>query len=162
MPTMAQALIQFLHGEHHARQVEVEQCPFGDVDVMFTCPLERTHFLKVPYFYFGQYSVRFIKHDYARNIRAIDMFREVQIMLLGYPNDFRDDDEIDKSMSGYAILKHIHRSSNPTRLVVKDLVNKEDDIPDEVVVSPGDSPRAQSWIVPVFIVHAQDIDVQAN
>lgn len=158
---MAQALLRTLRVDHHARQAEVEQCPFGDAYARFNCPLERACFLNAPLLHFGQYSIIFIKLDQASNARAIDMDREAWIMLLVYPNDYREDHEIDKSISGFAILKHIHCSSNAARVVVKVLVNKKDDIPDEIVVSPGESPRAQSWTVAVFILHAQDVDVQA-
>lgn len=47
-------------------------------------------------------------------------------------------------------------------LLFKVMVNKEDAIPDEVVVSPGDSPRAPSWTVPIFILHASDVEVMGD
>lgn len=65
-------------------------------------------------------------------------------------------------MPGFAILKHIHKSSNDARVVVKVLVNKEDDIPDDVIVSPGDSSCAPSWTMPIFILHAQDLSVYGD
>ncbi|CAN6305432.1 unnamed protein product [Urochloa humidicola] len=156
---MAYALHLFLRDEHHVRNPEVQQCPMGEAFVQFGCPLERLKFLKSSPLQFGQYLVRFIKHDEGDNARAIDMDREVWLMLLCYPNDFRDDSEIDKAIAGFAILKHIHRSSNASRVVIKALVNKEDDIPDDIVVSPGDSPRAPSWTVPIFLLHAEDLAV---
>ncbi|CAO2148629.1 unnamed protein product [Urochloa humidicola] len=156
---MAYALHLFLRDEHHVRNPEIQQCPMGEAFVRFGCPLERLKFLKSLPLQFGQYLVRFIKHDEGDNARAIDMDREVWLMLLCYPNDFRDDSEIDKAIAGFAILKHIHRSSNASHVVIKALVNKEDDIPDDIVVSPGDSPRAPSWTVPIFLLHAEDLAV---
>lgn len=98
----------------------------------------------------------------ASNTRAIDMDREAWIMLLGYSNDYHDDLEIDKAISGFGILKHIHRSSNVACVVVKVLVNREDDIPDDIVVSPGYYPHAQSWTMLIFILHAQVVSVFAD
>ncbi|OEL24731.1 hypothetical protein BAE44_0014248 [Dichanthelium oligosanthes] len=90
------------------------------------------------------------------------MDREVWLMLLGYPNDCRDASEIEKSLVGFGILKHVHRSTNIAHVIVKMLVNKEDDVLDEIVVSPGDSSRAPSWTVRVFILHACDLAVAAD
>ncbi|CAN6293233.1 unnamed protein product [Urochloa humidicola] len=154
---MAYALHLFLHDEHFVRNPEIQQCPMGEAFVRFGSPLERLKFLKGSPLQFGQYQLCFIKHDEGANARAIDMDREVWLMLLCYPNDYHDDSEIEKSIAGFAILKHIHRSSNASRVVVKAMVNKEDDIADEIVVSPGDLPRAPSWTVPVFILHAEDL-----
>lgn len=67
-----------------------------------------------------------------------------------------------KAVSSFGILKHIHRSSTIARVVVKVLINKEDDTPDDIVVSPGDSPKAPSWTVPVYILHAQDLLVYGD
>lgn len=61
--SMAEALLQFMRDEHQVRQLEVEQCPFGDAYVWFDCLLERTRFLRGPPLHFGQYSIWFIKHD---------------------------------------------------------------------------------------------------
>lgn len=155
---MEDALLQFMQDEHQVRQLEVEQCPFGDAFARFSCPLDRLRFLRSP-LHIGQYSLRFIKHDEASNVSAIDMDREAWIMMLGFPNDYREDHEIDKAVSGFAILKHIHRSSNAGRVIVKVLVNKEDDI---LVIAPGDSLRAPTWTIPIFILHAQDLSVYGD
>ncbi|CAO2188695.1 unnamed protein product [Urochloa humidicola] len=154
---MAGSLQAFLQEEHQVRELEIWRCPVGEAFVRFGCPLERQRFLNGPPLQFGQYQLRFIKHDEGCNARAIDMDQEAWLMLLYYPNDYRSDAEIDKALSGFAILKHIHRSSNVARVVVKVLVNKIEDIPDAIVVSPGDSPRAPSWTVPVFLLHSSNL-----
>lgn len=73
------------------------------------------------------------------------MDKEVWLLLVGYLNDYRNGLEIDNANVGFAILKHSLISSNAFRVVVKALMNKEDDIPEDIVVSPGDSPKAPSW-----------------
>ncbi|CAO2148273.1 unnamed protein product [Urochloa humidicola] len=133
---MANTLYFFLRDEHFVRNPEIQLCPMGEAFVRFGSPLECLKFLKGPPLQFGQYQLCFIKHDEGANARTIDMDREAWLMLLCYPNDYRDDSEIERSLAGFAILTHIHRSSNASRVVVKVLVNKEDDIPVEIVVSP--------------------------
>ncbi|CAN6328612.1 unnamed protein product [Urochloa humidicola] len=150
---MANSLQEFLQQEHQVRELEIWRCPIGEAYVRFSCPLERTRFLRQP-LQFGQYQLRFVKHDEGCNARLMDMDREAWLMLLAYPADYRSDEEIDKALSGFAILKHVHRSSNVARLIVKVKINREEDVPDEIVVSPGDSPRAPSWTVPVYILYA--------
>ncbi|CAN6171601.1 unnamed protein product [Urochloa humidicola] len=158
---MAHSLQTFLQNEHQVRELEIWHCPIGEAYVRFGCPLERTRFLKSP-LQFGQYQLRFIKHDEGANARMTDLDREAWLMLLCYPNDYRSDVEIEKALAGFAVLRHIHRSSNVARVVVKVMINKEDDVPDEIVVSPGDSPRAPSWTIPVFILYATDPAVLAD
>ncbi|CAN6347720.1 unnamed protein product [Urochloa humidicola] len=158
---MANSLQEFLQQEHQVRDLEIWRCPIGEAYVRFSCPLERTRFLRQP-LQFGQYQIRFIKHDVGCNARMTDMDREAWLMLLAYPTDYRSDLEIDKALAGFAILKHVHRSSNVARLIVKVMINKEDDVPDEIVVSPGDSPRAHSWTVPVYILFATDLAMLAD
>ncbi|CAO2147933.1 unnamed protein product [Urochloa humidicola] len=90
------------------------------------------------------------------------MDREAWLMLLCDPNDYRSDFEIKKALAGFPILKHIHRSSNVAHVVVKVLFNKEDGIPDEIVVSPIDYPRAPFWMIPVCTLHATNLSVLAD
>lgn len=42
-------------------------------------------------------------------------------------------------------------------MIAKVVVNKEDGIHDDVVVSLGDCPRAASFTILIFILHAQNI-----
>lgn len=118
--------------------------------------------MKGPPLRFGQHFVSFIRHDEAINRRAVDVDRVVWLMLLCYPNDLRAMPLVAKSISGFSLLKNIHPSSNLSTVVVKALVNKEDDVPDEIVVTLGDAPKAPSWTVPVYILHATDVPVDAD
>lgn len=158
-PQLAQALHSFLQDEHQVCHLEIQRCPLGEAYVRFGSPLERTRFIRNSPMPFGQYHIGFIKHDEGANVKAINMDREVWLMLLAYPNDHRSTVEIDKSIASFAILRHVHKSTNDARVIVKAAVNKLDDIPDEIVVSPGDTPCAPSWTVPVYVLHHNDIGV---
>lgn len=114
-PQLAGRLHSFLQAVHLVRHLEIQRCPLGDAYVRFGNPLERERLFQASPMPFGQYTLRFIKHDDGVNACATDMDREVWLMLLAYPNDYRSDEEIHKALSGFATLKHIHKSTNDAR-----------------------------------------------
>lgn len=65
------------------------------------------------------------------------MDRVVWLMLMCYPSDGRSLAFIPKSICGFAQLLHVHPSMTAGRVIVKDLVNKEHDIPDNFVFVVG-------------------------
>lgn len=78
-------------------------------------------------------------------------------MLVCYPLDGRSLSLIGKVICGFTHLLHVHPSITVGRVIVKALVNQEQDIPDDVVVSVGEAPRVRTFTVPIFILTAIDV-----
>jgi hypothetical protein len=76
-----------------------------------------------------------------------------------YPTDGRSLSLIGKAICGFAHLLHVHLSVIVARVIVKVLVNSEQDIPDDFVISVGEAPVTRSFTVPVFILSAMDFAV---
>lgn len=62
-----------------------------------------------------------------------------------------------KSLSRFALLKHIHEPEVLARLIVKVVLHDDRRIPPDVVVSMGAGPGTKSWTVPVYVLSRQDI-----
>lgn len=155
---MACALHQYLvdQGVHAP---EIQPCPIGDAFVQFSSPLERQGFLQGPSRHFGHYHLSFIKHDVGVNVHYFIMDREVWLMLVCYPTDGRSLSLVGKAICGFSQFQHLHPSMTVARIIVKALVNREQDIPDDFVVSMGEGQSTRTFIVPIYILTAQDIAV---
>lgn len=116
-PAFALALHRFLQDDHHVRKFEIQRSPMGEAYVCFGCPLEREKFLKDSPYHFGHYWLKFIEHDKGANAKVYDMDREAWLMLLCHPNDFCHYFDIEKLIAGFAILKHVHPSTNDAFVV---------------------------------------------
>jgi hypothetical protein len=64
---------------------------------------------------------------------------------------------ISKAICGWAKLLYVHESLIVARIIVKVLVNNEQDIPDDFVVTVGEAPRVRSFNVPVYILTPTDV-----
>jgi hypothetical protein len=64
---------------------------------------------------------------------------------------------ISKVICGWAKLLYVHESLTVARIIVKALVNNEQDIPDDFVVTVGEAPRVCSFMVPVYILTTTDV-----
>lgn len=64
-------------------------------------------------------------HDEVTNVRALDLDREVWLMLLCYPLDNRPFSSITKAISNFSLLKHVHESVVQSRVIVKAVLHDE-------------------------------------
>jgi hypothetical protein len=87
------------------------------------------------------------------------MDREVWLMLMCYPTDARSLSLIGKASCGFAHLLPVHPSVTLNRVIVKALVNREQEIPDDFVVFVGDTSSFRSLTVQIFILYAIDVNV---
>lgn len=158
---LAWALNQYLLDEG-VQVPEIQPFPIRDAYVSFTKPLERECFLQGTPRQFSQYHLRFIKHDEGENFISHGMDRVVLLMLMCYPTDGWFLSLISKSIYNFAQLLYVHESVTVARIIVKALVNKEQDTPDDIVVSAGEGPCICSFTVPIFILSPTDVVVGAD
>jgi hypothetical protein len=154
--SMARSLHRFLLDEG-IRAPEVQPCPIGDAFVRFSSHLEMDRFILGQPRQFGQYQLFLSRHDEGANFRSLEMDRVVWLILVCYPTDGRSLSLIGKAICAFAHLLHVHPSTTVGRVIVKALVNKEQDIPDDVVLSVGEAPRVRTFTVPIFIFTASDV-----
>lgn len=105
----------------------------------------------------GEYQVHFERHDEVVNVSALDVDREVWLMLLCYPLEARSFAAVAKSISSFALLKHIHEPEVYARLIVKAALHEDRHIPPDVVISMGSGRHTKSFTVPVYVIARQDV-----
>jgi hypothetical protein len=76
--------------------------------------------------------------------------------MLMYPVDGHSLWLISKAICGWAKFLYVHESATVAKIIITALVNSEQDIPDDFVVSVGGAPRVRTFTVPVFILTATD------
>ncbi|CAN6333977.1 unnamed protein product [Urochloa humidicola] len=144
--------------DNGVRSPEIQMCPMGEAFVRFDSAMQREGFLFGGPRPFNGYQISFIRHDEGLNFRNLDLDRVVWLMLLCFPPDARRHvNLIDKSISAFASLLLVHKSTSESRLVIKALVNHDADVPDSVTVSTGSAPLASTWTVPIFVLNAVDV-----
>lgn len=105
----------------------------------------------------GQYQVMFERHDEVTNARSVDIDREVWLMLLWFSIDARSHASIAKSISSFALLKHVHESGVLSRFIVKVVVHDDRRIPPDVVVSTGFGRGTKSCTILVYVLSRQNL-----
>lgn len=78
-------------------------------------------------------------------------------MLMCYPLDGRSLHAVAKSISSFALLKHMHEPKVLSCLIVKAVLHDDRRIPPDVVVLLGSGPATKTWTVPVFLISRQDV-----
>uniref|UniRef100_K3ZE06 DUF7597 domain-containing protein n=1 Tax=Setaria italica TaxID=4555 RepID=K3ZE06_SETIT len=153
----ARELCHFLM-DRHVRAPEIQQCAIGEAYVCFDSPMQREGFMNGASLSFGDYQLRFNSHDEGMNFRDLDLDWVVWLLLLCFPPDAkRLINLIAKSIAGFAQLLHVHSSSSMSRLVIKALVNKDNDVPESVTVAVGSPPQVRTWTMLIFLLSASDI-----
>jgi hypothetical protein len=72
---MAEALLEYLINQCHARYVSVEQSAIGSAIVTFNSGLEREGILRGNPHSIAPYSLTFVKHDEGPNVRDVSVDR---------------------------------------------------------------------------------------
>ncbi|CAN6328749.1 unnamed protein product [Urochloa humidicola] len=144
---MASALREYLVDRCHAHSIRIEQSAIGSAIVTFDSSLEREGFIRANPHSLGPYTVRFIRHDEGPNAKDVDLDRVVWLMLVGYPLDFANDDDIAKAVSGFGDLLHWHQETSKGRVIVKLLMNDGAKIPRVFLATVGDMGCARSFTV---------------
>ncbi|CAN6373518.1 unnamed protein product [Urochloa humidicola] len=144
--------------DNHVRDPEIQQCPMGEAFVRFDSPMQRESFIIGGPRQLDDYQISFVRHDEGPNMTDLELDRTAWLMLLYFPPDAKNMlSLVDKSLSGFAQLLHIHISTTVSRLIVKVLINKDADVPDSITVSVGTQPKVRSWTVPIYLLSATDI-----
>lgn len=138
------------------RQVLREEHRIASSTSRFSLRIKHQCFLIGQQVVVGEYYVMFERHDEVVNVRALDLDREVWLMLLCYPLDARSFSCIARAISNFAVLNHVHESVIQARVIVQAVLHDERRIPPDVVVSTGTGPRTESFTVPVYVLSSQN------
>jgi len=152
---LARELKAFFRDVHQVCGTEISPCPIGDAFVKFNNPFERDRFLG-PNFVFGNYILRFIRHDEAENARAFAIDREAMILILAFPEDLRHTQHVAKAVSQFGILIGWD-DTQPGCVIAKVYLNDDAKIPSSIKLITGLPPNGKSWTSPCYILKRSNI-----
>lgn len=161
-PVLQRELRREFIRRYNAHNIEIQPSAIGDALICFPSPVERQRFLNIQPIVFGDYHVHFEKDDEAINVTAVDIDREVWLMLVRYPLDCRSFAAIARSLSSFALLKSIHEPEILSRVLVKVVVHDDHIIPPDVVVLAGVGRGTKSRTVPIYLLSRTDILVMPD
>ncbi|KAL6602757.1 hypothetical protein ACP70R_043118 [Stipagrostis hirtigluma subsp. patula] len=155
---MATELRKFLFEEEKVSVSDIQPCPIGAAFVKFGCFMKRQSAINNSPHRFGPYCLSFIPHDEGINARSLPLNRVIWIMMLCFPLDAVNVHSIGQAVSSFGILLNCdHDSCQLGRVVAQILVNESCEIPDEVTITVQNSTPANSWSVPIEVLHIENV-----
>lgn len=117
---------------YNATSIEIQPSAIADALVYFNSPLEHQRFLNIQPIVFGDHHVHFENHDEALNVTAVEVDREVWLMMVAYHLDCRSVSAIPRVISSFALLKLVHEIEVLSRVIVKVVVHDDHRIPPDL------------------------------
>jgi hypothetical protein len=142
-------ILELIEGEYALRVVEIQRSPFarGQAFVRLNRVSDRdslVHFS--PHFHQGL-SFSFAKHNRGPNARRVLFNRECWLMLIGFPVDSRNVDEIKGAIKSFGRLILWQKDDILARVIIKARVTSLEDVPHYFVLSEGDDFEGTSLTV---------------
>lgn len=157
-PTVEEILREFLEDYRRVNIREVQPCHLGQAFVRFQNEFDRDRFvLESPHPY-GDVNITFTRHNQGRNWRRVNFNQECWLMLMGFPNDYWEQEYVDAVMGPFG--KAIAWNNDPdhlTRMLVRARVVDLESIPHFVVFSDTVGYEGDSWTIQVEILQHENI-----
>jgi hypothetical protein len=119
---------------------DIQMCPFGrgQAYVRFARISGRDGIVAhSPHHHLG-FNVSFAKHNRGDNAKRVNFNRECWLMLIGYPPDYRSNEEIGDTIKSFGRLLFWQRDNVLARIIIKARVTDLIDIPHYIIISEGD------------------------
>jgi hypothetical protein len=119
---------------------DIQMCPFGrgQAFVRFARLSDRDGLIAhSPHHHHG-FTLNFVQHNRGDNDRRVNFNRECWLMLIGYPPDYRSNEEIGHTIKSFGRLLFWQRDNVLARIIIKARVTDLVDIPHYIIISEGD------------------------
>jgi hypothetical protein len=119
---------------------DIQMCPFGrgQAFVRFARLSDRDGLIAHnPHHHLG-FTLNFVQHNRGDNARRVNFNRECWLMLIGYPPDYRSNEEIGDTIKSFGRLLFWQRDNVLARIIIKARVTDLADIPHYIIISEGD------------------------
>jgi hypothetical protein len=84
------------------------------------------------------FTLRFVNHSRGDNARRVNFNRECWLMLIGYPPDYRSNEEIGDTIKSFGRLLFWQRDNIVARVIIKTRVTDLSDVPHYIIIFEGD------------------------
>lgn len=97
----------------------------------------------------------FVNHDRGANARKVNFNRECWLLLIGYPEDYRNMDDIADTIKSFGRLILWQKDNVMGRIVIKARVTDLVDVPHYIILSEGDNFEGISFTVQCEIMQQE-------
>lgn len=112
----------------------------GQALARFRFPYQRDQLISEGPQQFGNVTLTFVEHNKGRNWRAFNFNRECWIMMMWFPQDYREDEYITNATSSFGrVMYWIDDPAYINRILVRARVSDLEDIPNFLVVTEGEN-----------------------
>jgi hypothetical protein len=133
-------IVQFLAKHKHIPFRSVQPCHLGQAYVQFNSCLDHDALVSgSPHHWLGQ-NFTFDNHDASRNRRAMEFNHDCWLLMLGFPLDYWNNENLEAAISSYGRLLIWERDDRYLeRLIIKAKVTSLHDVTSFIVVTDGDA-----------------------
>ncbi|TVU22093.1 hypothetical protein EJB05_31773, partial [Eragrostis curvula] len=137
----------------------IQPCHLGQAYVRLNSALDRDALVRHSPHHWEGADFYFVEHDHGRNHRRVQFAHECWLMLLGFPLDYWDRENIEAAIASFGRLMIWERDERHlARIVIKVRVVTLESVPRFLVVSDGDNFFGESWTVQCEIIEETMID----
>jgi hypothetical protein len=151
-------VLGLLEGVYHLRVADLQKCPLGrgQAYVRFRRVSDRDTLIHHSPHNFHGYNLVFEKHNRGRNVRRVLFNRECWLLLIGFPVDNRNMEDISNLIKPFGRLICWQKDDVLGRIYVKARVTDLTDVPHYLIFLEGDDFEGVSTTVQCEIVQ-QDL-----
>jgi hypothetical protein len=98
-------------------------------------------------------NITFVNHDAGTNHRALKFNHDCWLLLLGYPLDYWNNENLEATISSFGRMLIWERDDKYLgKLIIKAKVTSLEDVPNFIVVTDGDAFHGESWTMQCEII----------
>jgi hypothetical protein len=148
------AILDLVEDRYELRVTEIQKCPFGkgQAFIRLSRVSDRDSLVfHSPHFFHGL-RLDFVNHDRGHNVRRVLFNRECWLMLIGYPVDDRNIDDVKNAIKSFGRLILWQKDGILGRIIIKVRVTELSDVPHYLILSEGDDFEGISLTVQCEII----------
>jgi hypothetical protein len=147
---------EFLNEHMGVRVKDIQPSHLGQALVWFSQVHDRDVLVTNSPYAYGDVRFSVVRHNQARNWRAMNFNRECCLMLMGFPLDYWDNETIQNSIASFGrMLLWENDRSHLTILLVKARVSDLQDVPHFILLTEGEGFMGQSWTIQCKILEQE-------
>lgn len=157
-PTVEEVVRELLETRMRIPVREVQPCHLGQAFVRFENDIDRDRVVLRGPIPFGGVNFTFVRHNQGRNWRRVNFNQDCWLMLLGFPNDYWEQEYVDTVLGPFGkSVSWVANEDHLTYLLVKARVIDLESVPHFIVFSDAEGYAGDSWTVQCEILQHEHL-----
>jgi hypothetical protein len=134
-------ILGLFFGQYGLQIRDVQKCSFGpgQAYVRFARISDRDGVIAHSPHHFNGFNLEVTRHNRKANVRRVNFNRECWLMLIGFPLDYRSNEEIGDTIKSFGRLLFWQNDNILSRVIIKARVTDLQDVPHYIIIiSKGD------------------------